>query len=189
MAYETPTCEPTELTLGGAWSWDVTYSDFPSSESWTLKYYLRGPDDADLAWGTHVTSDGSVGFSVRVTAAQLATLCTVAGAYRLLGRVNKSGSEFDGTIVYNGHLLVLADPATAVNVKSFNRQRLEALQAAVLEEGGGEALYKAISVNGRSVEFLTPEERTREINHYSLLVALEDNPDGVVQHAGMFVGA
>lgn len=190
LARETPTCEPTEITLGGALSWDVSYADFPSDESWQLRYYLRGPDDFDLTFGTHVTAASSgAGFEVRVTAAQVAAACTKPGAYRLIGRVNKSGDEFDGTIVYNRHLLVLADPSEAVNAKSHNRRVLEALQAATAENIGGRTLYKSQSVNGRSAEFLTPEEHSRPLAEYTLLVALEDNPDGVVQHAGTFVNA
>lgn len=187
LTLSVPTCEPTEITLGGALSWNASYPDFRSDESWTLTYYLRGADDADIVPTTHVNADGSGGFEVRVTAAQLAALCATPGGYRLIGRVNKSGSEFDGTVVYNAHVLVLADPSTVVDAKSFNRQMLEALDAALLEGVADSGEFKAVSVNGRSVTYRDRAEMETARNHYALLVALETNPDGVVQHAGTFV--
>ena len=189
MTLTTPVGEPTQITLGGALSWDVTYSDFRSDESWQLKYRLRGPDDADLAWSTHVTADGVGGFEVRVTTAQLATLCTVPGAYRLIGRVNKSGHEFDGTVVYNGHLIVLADPEATVNAKSFNRQMLEAIDEALVAGVSDSTEFKSIAVNGREVQYRDQAELERRRVHYALLVALENDPDGQVVHAGEFVNA
>lgn len=177
MALQTPTCEPTEITLGAALSFDVTYSDFPADESWQLGYYLRGPDDADIAWTTHVTAGTGAGFEVRVTATQLSDLVATPGAYRLIGRVNKSGDEFDGTIVYNEHILVLANPVTAVNAKSFNRRRLEELQAATIKPGG----IREVAINGRRTVF-EQAEYERLLAQYTLLVAIENNPDGRIEH-------
>lgn len=187
MARETPEGEPTELVLGSAWSWDVYYADFPSDESWQLRYYLRGPDDFDLTFGTHVTAEsGGSGFEVRVTAAQVAAACTVAGPYRLIGRVNKTGDEFDGTIVYDGHVLMKSDPATAVNAKSFNRRRLDALQDAILTAGADGVLYREVSVNGRRV-VIDADAYERELARVTMLVAHEENPDVVVSHVGEFL--
>ena len=189
MAQTTPTKEPAELTLGSAWSWDVTYSDFPSDESWQLRYYLRGPDDFDLTFGTHVTAESSgPGFEVRVTAAQIADACETPGKYRLVGRVNKSGDEFDGTLVYNGHLLVLADPSTAVNAKSFNRRMLDLIDAALLAGVSASAEAKRISVNGREIEYRDRAELEGRRTHYAHLVAIEENPEGRVVDEVVFCG-
>ena len=188
MTPTTPIGEPTTLVQGAAWSWDVTYSDFPSDESWQLRYYLRGPDDFDLTFGTHVAADGSGGYEVRVTAAQ--SLAGVdPGAYRLIGRVNKTSHEFDGTIVYNAHLLVLADPTTAVNAESHNRQMLDAIDAALLAGAGDSAEFKSVALNGRTVTYRDRAEMEKARTHYALLVALEENPDAEVYRAGEFVNA
>lgn len=189
MTRITPTCEPTEVTIGSAWSWDVTYSDFPSNSGWTLAYYIRGPVDLTLAAGTEVTADGSGGFEVRVPRTTSDNLAGYPGAYRLTGRVFKASDEFDGTIVYSGHLLVLADPSEAVGAASFNRQMLDAIDEALLAGISDSGEFKSVSVNGRSVTYRDRAEIEKARAHYALLVALEENPDGVVDHAGVFVNA
>lgn len=182
MAYTIPTCEPAELRIGAAWAWDVAYPDHPSDDGWTLAYSLRGPDDLDLAFGTEVAAaDSGIGFSVRVPRATTAGL-TDRGAYRLIGQVFKANDPADGRVVYDGHVLMHPDPSTAVGEKSFNRQRLEALQAAAVTNGG----YRETMINGRRIVF-APEEYQRQLAHFSYLVALEENPDARIEHHAEFV--
>ena len=185
MAKTIPTKEPAELTIGSSWAWDVTYPDFPADESWQLNYYLRGPKDITLAWGTHVTAGDGAEFEVRVTPAQQTTLGLTdqPGKYRLLGRASKSGDTWDGEIVYSAHLLVLPNPTTAVNAKSFNRQRLEELQAATLRPNG----IREVAVNGGRTVY-EPGEYDRELARYTYLVAIEENPNGRVMHEVEFCG-
>jgi hypothetical protein len=182
VAQTVPTCEPTDLVIGSAWSWDATYPDFPADDSWQLRYYLRGPDDLDLTWGTHVAAAASgPAFEVRVTAAQSGAV-TTAGKYRLVGRVNKTGDDFDGTIVYNAHLLLLADPATAVNTKSTNRRMLDAIEAALLAGVPQSAEAKRITINNRTIEYRDTADLEGRRAHYMLLVAEEENPGAAVVH-------
>ena len=185
MTRTTPIGEPTQLFAGSAWSWDVTYPDFPSNSGWTLAYYLRGPIDKTLAAGTEVTADGVGGFEVRVPKVTTDDF-TTAGAYRLIGRVFKTSDEFDGTIVYSGHLLLLADPTVAVNAKSHNRQMLEAIDAALIDGVSDSTEIKSLSVNSRTVTYRDQAELESRRSHYALLVALEENPDAEVSHAGEF---
>ena len=183
VARTTPTCEPTQAFIGSAWSWDVSYADFPADESWQLTYVLRGPYDLTLAWGTEVTAASSgPGFEIRVPKATTDNI-TAHGAYRLVGRVSKSGDEFDGTVVYNGHLLLLADPTTAVNAKSQARQMLEAIDAALLDGVSDSTEIKSLSVNSRTVTYRDQVELEARRSHYAILVALEDNPGATVTHA------
>lgn len=196
MTLSVPTCEPDVITPGSAWSWDPTYSNHPADESWQLNYFLRGLDGTlvfTFAWGTHVSAGDGAGFEVRVTAAQSGAL-KLRGGYQLVGQVSKAGDPFDGRVVYNAHVLALTNPtaslvASEIVGRSDNRRILDALLSATLEEIGGRTLYKALSVNGRSVEYLTPDEHAQQVAHYTLLVAQEDYPDGVVQDAGYFVNA
>jgi len=176
VAKQIPTCEPAQLVIGSSWAWDVTYSDFPADESWQLSYSIRGPDDFDLAWGTHVAAGSGAEFEVRVTAAQSAAGVTTAGAYRLIGRVNKSGDTWDGEVVFNRHLLVLADPATAVGVKSFNRRMLEAIDSALIDGVADSAEAKRITVNDRTIEYRDRGELDGLRAKYAYLVAIEENP-------------
>lgn len=187
MAKQVPTREPESLTIGSSWAWDVTYPDFPADESWQLSYDLRGPDDFDLAWGTHVTAGDGAEFEVRVTAAQSAAGVATPGPYRLVGRVNKSGDTWDGEVVYNAHLLVLADPSTSVGAKSYNRQMLEAIEEALLAGVASSAEAKRITINGRTIEYRDTADLEGRRAHYAMLVAVEENPYGSVVHVTEFV--
>lgn len=187
MAKTIPTYEPKQLVIGSSWAWDVTYGDFPADESWELSYDLRGPDDFDLAWGTHVSAGDGAEFEVRVTAAQSAGGVTTPGTYRLVGRVNKSGDTWDGEIVYNAHLLVLADPSTAVKAKSFNRKMLEKIDAALLDSAASSAGVRKVEINGRTIEYRDTADLTRMRAHYAMLVAVEENPYGSVVQEVEFV--
>lgn len=182
MAKSVPKCEPAELTIGSSWAWDVTYADFPADNSWQLNYYLRGHKDVVLAWGTHVSAGTGAEFEVRVTPAQQTTLglTTQPGKYQLVGRVSKSGDTWDGEIVYTAHLLVLANPTTAVNAKTFNRQMLEAIDAALVAGVSSSAEAKRLTVNGRSIEYRDLAELEGRRSHYAYLVALEENPNAEI---------
>src|SRR5687768_10448329 len=124
MTYTVPYGEPKTLRSGDSWFWDVAYGEYPASDGWQLTYQLRGPEDLDVAWTTHVTAEGA-GFEVRipVTSTDLA-----AGSYVLVGRVSLAGEVHT---VYTARLLVLANPVAAVAAKSFNRRMLEAIEAAL----------------------------------------------------------
>lgn len=183
-----PTKEPAEAHIGSPWLWDVTYSDFPADESWELAYSLRGPKDLDFDFGDEVTAESSgPGFEVRIPKATTDDLGDQPGKYRLIGRVSKSGDDWDGTVVYNGHLLVLADPTTAVNAKSWNRRMLEAIRTALEDGISDSASAKRISVNGREIEYRSVEDLTRLESRFAIRVALEENPDIRVVSGAEFV--
>lgn len=189
MAKQIPTREPKQVTLGSSWAWDVTYADFPADESWQLSYKIRGPEDFDLDWSTHVTAGDGAEFEVRVTPAQQTTgSFDTPGSYRLIGRVNKSGDTWDGEIVYNEQLLVLVNPADAVNAKSFNRLMLEKIEAALKGGVANSAEARRISVNNRTIEYRDRRELDELRAKYAYLVAIEENPDGYIAHEVEFVG-
>lgn len=183
VAYTIPTYEPSQGQAGESWFWDISYPDFPADESWELSYYLRGPVDLDFAFGTEVTAGDGAEFEVRVPATTTDDL-TAAGAYRLIGRVSKSGEVHT---VYNEHFLVLADPSTAVNVKSFARQMLEAIDTALIAGVASSAETKRLTINGRTIEYRDTADLEGRRAHYAVLVALEDNPYGSVTHVAEFV--
>lgn len=187
MAKTIPTREPRQLVIGSSWAWDPSYLDFPADDSWQLSYDIRGPDDFDLVWGTHVSAGDGSEFEVRVTAAESAAGITTPGTYRLVGRVNKSGDTWDGEIVYSEHLLVLADPSTAVGVKSFNRQMLEAIDTALLAGASNSAEAQRIEINGRVIQYRDTADLEGRRAHYAMLVAIEENPYGSVVQEAEFV--
>lgn len=186
MSYEIPTHEPAEAVIGSSWFWDATYPDFPASDGWVLSYYLRGGSDLTLAnatpVGVTITASGDV-YEVRVPGSVTAAV-TVAGKYRLIGRVALAGEVH---VVYNEHLLLLQDPSDAVNAKTFNRQMLDAIETAMVAGVAGSSDIQAITINGRSITYRDRAELNAAHAHYSLLVALEENPDGTLSHAVEFV--
>jgi hypothetical protein len=182
LAYTVPTVEPRQIESGSVAYWDASYPAFPASDGWQLTYYVRGPVDTTFAWGTEVSADGA-GFAVRVPTTKTDDL-TAAGGYRLVGRCTKDGEVHT---VYNEPLLVLANPATAVNAKSFNRRMLEALDAALIANVANTGERQSVSANGRTVVYRDRAAIETARAHYAVLVAIEENPTGEIAHAAVFV--
>lgn len=186
MAYTIPMVPPTELRLGSSWFWDVTYPQFPASDSWELNLFFRGPNDFDVVFGTGIAASSGAAFEVRITPTLVTTgALTTAGPYILYGTVTLAGEVHD---VDDCHLLVLAAPSGVVNVKTFNRRMLDDFQAASLELGSGGLKFRSVSINGRKTEFAI-EEYEKKLAHYTLLVAIEENPGGKISHETVFVRA
>lgn len=186
MAYTIPIVPPTELRLGSSWFWDVTYPQFPASDSWELNLFFRGANDFDVVWLTGITASSGAAFEVRITPTLVtAGSLTTPGPYILYGTVTLAGEVHD---VDDCHLLVLAAPSAVVNEKTFNRQMLEMFQGAAISLGEGGLKYAEVSINGRKSVFAV-EEYEKKLAHYTLLVAIEENPTGKFVHETVFVRA
>jgi hypothetical protein len=184
LSYQIPTVEPTQAVIGTSWYWDATYADFPASDGWTLTYHLRGATDADFITGTDsvtITANGSA-FEVRIPATKTAGL--TAGKYRLTGRVSLAGEIH---VVYSAHLLALTDPTNALDAASFNRQMLDALETAMVAGVASGSELQTVTINGRTISYRDRAELNAAHAHYSLLVAIEENPHGSLSHAAEFV--
>ena len=70
-----PTTEPTLLTAGDTWAWEITLADYPASAGWALSYALVSPT-ARIA----ITS-AAAGDAHRVTVAATTTAGYAAGTY------------------------------------------------------------------------------------------------------------
>lgn len=193
MTLQVPTTEPAELRIGTAWAWDATYGDFPADESWALNYYLLskvGPTELTLAYGTEVNAASSgPTFEVRVPRTTTDNLTTSPGPYRLVGRMTKASDTFDGAIVCDRHVLVLADPAQHVSAQSFNRRMLDAIQAALVAGAATLGGTQRVTINGRTVEYRTTDDLLKLEATYLARVAIEENPGGVVMDETEFVRA
>lgn len=186
MAYTIPKVPPTELRLGSSWFWDVTYPQFPASDSWELNLYFRGANDFDVVWSTGITASSGAAFEVRITPALVTTgSLTTPGPYILHGTVTLSGEVH---AVEDCHLLILPASSAVVNAKTFNRQMLEAYQGAAISLGEGGLKYAEVTINGRKSVFAV-EAYERKLAHYTLLVAIEENPGGTIVHVTEFVRA
>lgn len=127
MARTVPTVEPTQLTAGDSWDWDITYSDYPPSEGWSLSYSLSGAHESVITI-TADPNDAESGYEVRVAAATTADY--TAGRYNLLGYATKAPDRFQ---VYSGPLVVLPDPATATPELSHAERMLVQVRARIEE--------------------------------------------------------
>lgn len=108
MSDTVPTVEPTAATAGDTWEWQRSYGDYPSSDGWTLAYYLQGPGKIATIEGVAQADD-----SYLVTIPPATTKDLPPGAYQLHGFVeDRDGETVDERHrVYHGQLLVAADPA------------------------------------------------------------------------------
>lgn len=175
MAREVPTREPTSLVAGDSWQWDVTLADFPPSEGWELSYTVRGPEDLDIKWSTHINAVGAT-YEVRVPAS--ATNLSPAG-YKLFGFVTKGTERF---VVYGeadgeGVLNVRPNPSAAVNALSHDETVLAAIDATII--GQATDSQKVIQINGRRVESWDSGELIKFQNIYRARVLAARNPEAL----------
>lgn len=181
MAPTIPTIEPTVVVPGDTWKWDKTLSDYPASDGWQLSYYVRGPKEITLAWGTEVTANVDT-FEVRVEETKTDDL-TVPGPHHLIGRIT------DGTDTYTVircPIDVLRNPATAVLKKSFAQQMVEAIDEAIKSNAGAYNVIR-VSVGGRTTEFSSPDEAIRARARWEIQYLHERRPNTRLLHAGKMV--
>lgn len=157
------TGEPTTLTAGSSWQWDVTYSDYPPSDGWALTYVFRGPEDYTTQDG-ETDADGDT-YQVRIPKANTDL---TAGAYRLVGYVDDGIDRF---VVYDAPLTVLANPTTAVNAASHDEEMLALIDAAIESRLTGSTGVRSFTVNGRAVEYWSLEELLKLQSVYRSRVA------------------
>lgn len=185
MGYTIPTKEPKTCQAGTSLFFDIAYPDYPASDGWTLRYYLRakhGTDYLDFS-ADEITADGT-GWEVRVPSTRTATL--TPGPYSLIARISKDGAIHP---VYSGDIAVTAD-ATADAAPSENRAWLTALYAARTASAGN-AAYVTVSALSRSVTYRNSGGEgslDAEIAKYEYLVALESSANPYIAHAVTFVG-
>lgn len=150
MAPTIPTTEPSVLRAGETWAWDITLSDFPASEGWTLTYTILGPSkiqlEAEVAGGV---------YQVRATAAETAEL--VAGPYTWAAQVSLDGATYSAG--RSGALELLPNLGTAAAAVAHAAEMLPLVEAAIKAHlTGNLAGVENWSVNGRSVARMSLEE-------------------------------
>lgn len=132
MAYTPPTTEPTELRVGDTWAWTRSLADWPASV-WTLTYYLR---NASAHIDVEATSDGD---DFAVTVEKAVTSDYAAGWYDWVAVVDDGTSRHE---VSRGRLRVLPDysAAAALDARSFARQMVDSIEAALLDRASTDQL-------------------------------------------------
>jgi hypothetical protein len=166
------TFEPTEIIAGDTLAWTKDLEDYPATDSWHLSYRLRGPKNIDIAWGTHVSADGS-GFSISVPAATTASW--VAGTYWLFGYVSNGSERYQIVKVQ-----VTIQPDSQNASQSFDgrthaKKALDAIEAAMLGIASREEQSYQIDIGGkmRQLQFCSREELIKMRNYYKSEVESE----------------
>ena len=117
------------IIIGDTLDFVTSVANYPASAGWTLKYRLiprvAGPTPIDITAATYLTDD------YRVQVAKAVTGAWTAGEYSWVAYVD------DGTTrvqVDEGTVTIKADPvsATAFDARSFAKQMLDAVEAALL---------------------------------------------------------
>ena len=148
VSTDIPSKEPLRFRAGETVKWDRDLSEhYPADDGWTLAYTII---DANTLYTVSSTADGDK-FAVVIAKADSAKFA--AGTYQLIGRVTKAGEEFG---VYEGTLEIQPDVTAAVDVRSFAKRALDAIEAVL--EGRITSDVLQYSIAGRLVVKMPPEE-------------------------------
>jgi hypothetical protein len=175
---EIPTFEPTEIVTGETLKWTKSLEDYPASEGYTLKYYVRG---AGAGFDVTATADGD-DFSVTVSATTTAGLA--AGDYYWQAEVSLSGEKF---IVDSGEVQVKAGLGTTLtsatdDARSNAKKIIDAIDAYF---AGGQAA-KAVSeytIGNRQMRFISDTEKIKLRESYAQIYAREQRAKALGQGA------
>ncbi len=164
MSAPVPTTEPTTFRAGDLLSWTKSLADYPANDGWALTYTLINSTGKI----TITASASGADFSVSVPAATTAPY--VPGIYQWMARVSKA---LEIMTVASGTIEILPNLATATtfDFRSHARTMLDAIEAAF--EGRASSTQLSYSINGRTVEHLTPEQLIKWRNFYQLEVTKE----------------
>lgn len=178
MARTIPTTEPTRLTAGDSWEWDVERftADYPAP-TWTLTYRLVGPTPLSLA----ASDAGDETFEVRALPA--VTKKALPGTYKLVGLVDDGTDRFE---VFSGVLVIDPDPATTKATTSHASTTLAIIEAKI--EGRLTADLESYQIEGRAVQKIPISELTRLRGIYADKVRRERNPGSFLQSVGVRFG-
>jgi len=180
VAAEVPTCEPTELIAGMTWRWDVSYPDFSAADGYELNYYLRGPEDLDIAWDEHVSAAGT-GFEVRVPSADTDI---APGNYRLVGVVTLDGEDDPA---FEGPVVVVPNPSAVVDGLSQDETVLAALDAAIAGRASDD--QEEVRINGRMIRSIPLRELVQLQGIYRRRVAQASDATGEARTVEVVFGA
>lgn len=153
---------PSALRSGDTWSWTESLADY-LAPTWTLTYYLRGPQSIELA-----ASDSGSDHAFSVTAATTADY--KPGDYEWIARAD-NGTTY--TTVAEGRLTVEPNLAAAkYDHRSFWRKVLDQLEPVILGRAGTDQL--SMSIAGRSLQRMSWDELLKVYDRAKLAVASEN---------------
>lgn len=167
-----PTDEPTQITQGETIKWSKSFSGYPASAGWALKYYFRGPGaglNLDIPGGAiAISGDGWI-----VTIDSDATKTLGAGMNYWQAWLENAG---DNLLASEGRTKVEAgldaiDPGEPYDGRSEVKKTLDAIRAAIAGRATQAQLRRSIA--GTMIEFLSITELLAAETRWSQLYNAE----------------
>lgn len=147
MAQTVPVREPASVVAGDTVTWQITLTDYPAGEGWTLKYRL-----INSAGKIDITSSAS-GSDHLVFVAAATTAGWAAGTYSWQAYVDGVSSQ--RFTVGSGQIVVkpnLAAEAAGFDTRTTAKKTLDLIDAALLAHGAS-AWTQEYEIAGRRMKF------------------------------------
>ena len=171
-----PTFEPKSFIAGETLKWTRSFSDYPASDGWTLKYALRGPGAViDIT-----ASTASNGQDYAITFQSL--VAQIAGKYLWQSWVEKGSEKYfldSGSIT----CLIQLSAQTTFDGRSTAQKIVEAIDAMGLEKATLDQLSYEIgsALGNRKLMRYTPEQIIILRDKYARILAREKLAEKVAQ--------
>lgn len=170
MAYEIQFDEPTSFAAGDRVQWKRTLTEFPITEGWVLKYYLRCNFQHDPITITATTS--GTDYSVDLTPDETDTY--PPGIYYWQAFVEKSGDRKpvdDGRFVIGANFATLSQPHDG---RSHARRCLESIEAVLEGRATRDDQRYVLQAVGRSVDKMPIKDLLAFRDYYLTEVRAEE---------------
>ncbi len=169
-------------TAGDTLDFEVDIPDYPSTDGWTLEYYLTARFSTPVQAQIVLTATGNADGTYQVQESPANTALWAAGTYGWHRLVTKAGARQTLTSSDDqGEMQVRANPVGAVqgtDTRSHVRKMLEAIEAVIESRASStQREMVAYTIGTRSQEFDKDESKAALIelhSKYKWLVANED---------------
>jgi len=169
-------------TSGDTLDFAVTVPDYPSTDGWTLKYYLTPRFTTPAQAQVVLTASGNADGTYQVQESPANTALWSAGAYGWSRLVEKAGARQTLTGSENqGEVQIRQNPATAAqgyDGRSDARRRFDEIETAIDALASG--AVKAYTINNRS---MTKQDLSEMIVWRDRLAAAVASEDAAVKMA------
>jgi hypothetical protein len=168
---------PETLQLGDTWGWTAIVEDYPATE-WTLKFAFRG-------FGLSVIdiTASADGDDYEVTVAGGVTAGYLKGSYQWTAYVEKGTTpNIERYTVGSGTVTLLPYLAAAdetTDNRSHAQKMLDGIEATL--EGRASHAELSLTVNGKAIQYMKPEELIRWRSVYRREVSKEIGNDSTVR--------
>ena len=174
MAATIPTGLPAQIRAGSTFTFKISLTDFPASDSWSVNYSFRAAGGSKIDFGS--TADGVdhlISVSFTDTAAWL------PAKYSGTGIVTNGTQKFE---FWRGNLAVLPDIAASDEGQDFRTQARRTLDNinAVLESRASSTILKS-AVEGTVLDRIPHADLLNLRDRYMTIVANEENAEATAQ--------